>query len=220
MHVDDGLYADVGDHLEHTICTSVGALFSVLGPPDNPLVPSPLSTNKFEAFYNYERKLVGRHFDSRRLTVGMLPYKRAQLSDTLREWLVKKSYQLLDIATLLGVLENHTRYARWARCWFFALQNAVRQILRERYHIVSRIFSSSARRRQYRHDLPPSLACRIEPLLSRDRAQLLWATRQKFTVTPEMKVSLEYLHHYVQDMKNPWETPLGMIIPRRPHFWS
>jgi hypothetical protein len=72
MHVDNALYADVGAHLIHTICSGVGALFRVLGMPTNPLVPSPLSTDKFECWYNHERKLVGRHFDSRRLSVGML----------------------------------------------------------------------------------------------------------------------------------------------------
>jgi hypothetical protein len=48
MHVDDNLYADVHSFIIHTICVSVGALFSVLGWPTNPLVPSPLSMDKFE----------------------------------------------------------------------------------------------------------------------------------------------------------------------------
>jgi hypothetical protein len=47
MHVDNNLYADVGNHLVHTICSSIGALFGILGMPTNPLVPSPLSDDKF-----------------------------------------------------------------------------------------------------------------------------------------------------------------------------
>jgi hypothetical protein len=112
MHVDDNLYADVGDHLVHTICSSIGALFGVLGMPTNPLVPSPLSDDKFESWYNHERKLVGRQFNSRRLSVGMLPYKRERLATLLRQWVDASSYNLVEISHLLGTLENHTKYAR------------------------------------------------------------------------------------------------------------
>jgi len=60
---------------------------------------------------------------------GLLDYKLDQLQVLLHEWLEKPSFDLLEVATLLGILENHTRCARWAHCWFFTLQNAVRFIL-------------------------------------------------------------------------------------------
>ena len=105
MHLDDALYADARIHLIHTICISIMALFWVLGFPDNPLVPSPLSSDKFEAFYNHRRKMVGRRFDSRTLSVGVLPYKLVQLRELLEEWMQKERYDLLEIARLLGILE-------------------------------------------------------------------------------------------------------------------
>ena len=126
MHVDDALYADVGMHLIHTICISILALFSILGFPDNPLVPLPLSAGKFEACHMHSRKLVGRRFNSRTLSVGTLPHKLEQLQSLLREWDTKCSHKLLEMARLLGILENHTKYAKWAQCWYFALQNSVR----------------------------------------------------------------------------------------------
>jgi len=108
MHVDDALYADVGMYIVHTICVSILALFWLLGFPTNPLVPSPLSVDKFESFYNHQRKMVGRKFNSRTLSVGLLDYKLDQLQVLLREWLGKPSFNLLEVATLLGILENHT----------------------------------------------------------------------------------------------------------------
>jgi hypothetical protein len=126
MHVDNNLYADVGECLVHTISTSVFALFWVLGPLTNSLVLSTLSMDKFEAYYDHRRKLVGHRFDSRTLSVGMLDYKKDQLRELLAEWRTKKSFDLLEIARLIGILENHTRYVRRARCWFCALQNTVR----------------------------------------------------------------------------------------------
>jgi len=82
MHVDDALCADVGMHIFHSICVSILALFWLLGFPTNPLVPSPLSVDKFESFYNHQRKMVGRRFNSRTLSVGLLDYKLDQLRTT------------------------------------------------------------------------------------------------------------------------------------------
>ena len=147
MHVDDAMYADVGEHLEHTICTSVAALFDVLGPPTNPQVPSVLSTDKFEAWYNHERKLVGRRFNSRILTVGLLPYKREQLATLLVTWSAMVSFDLLELSILLGTIENHTKYALWARCWYFALQNSMRRALFARHQILCRKHNRTTRER-------------------------------------------------------------------------
>lgn len=220
MHVDDNLYADVGEFLVHTISTSVNSLFQVLGPPTNPLVPSPLSMDKFEAFYDHRRKLVGRRFDSRTLSVGLLDYKREQLQELLSEWSVKPSFELLEIAQLLGVLENHTRYARWARCWYSSLQNAVRRMLFQRHKILERIYSKAGKRQFLTRQLPSYLAHRVDTLIARDRAQLLWATKQRFFVDEDMKTSIGHLLAYVSETADPWEVPLGMIIPRKPHFYS
>ena len=80
MHVDDNLYADVGPFMHRTIGASVAALFTVLGPPTNPDVPSALSFDKFEGSYNHQRKMVGHLFDSRKLTVVCFPTNGKSLS--------------------------------------------------------------------------------------------------------------------------------------------
>ena len=220
MHVDDALYADVGTELVRTVCASIAGLFGILGFPTNPLVPSPLSSEKFEAWYNHERKLVGRLFNSRTLSVGMLDYKRQQLEALLKDWLSRGSYELLEIAHLLGVLENHTKYARWARCWYFTLQNNVRRILRQRHEILLRRYNRDQRELAFKRQLPGNLLDRMTHLISGERARLLWSTRQKFTVDPGTRACVANLHRYVTTTGDPWNVPLGMIVPREPHFWS
>jgi hypothetical protein len=220
MHVDDNLYADVIAFIFHTIFVSVAALFYLLGWPTNPLVPSPLSMDKFHGSYNHERKLVGRHFDSRRLTVGMLPHKRERLLGVLRPWVHASSYDLFEIAHLLGVLENHTKYARWARCWYFSLQNHARRALFTRYQILARRYKREEHVLRFSRQLPASLLNRVDSLISRDQAQLLWSTRQRFAVDDAMLEAVQHLLVYVELTDSPWEVPLGMIIPRDPHFWS
>ena len=220
MHVDDALYADVLRFLRHTILVSVASLFLLLGIPNNPMVPSPLSDDKFEAFYNHERRLVGRRFNSRTLSVGMLDYKREQLVALLQEWLSMPDFGLLDIAHPLGTLENHTRYAVWARCWYFALQNAARRILRTRYHAVKRKFDKKRKTIWCRNRLPQKIQHRVSTLVSRDQAHFLWATKQRSKVTDEVADSVSNLLHFLTVTEDPWEVPLGLIVPRVPHFWS
>ena len=220
MHVDDALYADVAQFLPHTIYTSVAALFGVLGEPTNPLVPSPLSLDKFESWYDHERKLVGRKFNSRTLSVGLLPHKQEQLLTLLDEWSTKTHFDLLEIAHLLGVLENHTKYARWARCWYFSLQNSVRRALTTRYQIVHRRYKRQDREFVLLRQLPPHLSDRMFTIIAREKAHLLWSTRQRFVVDPYVMDSLSHLTYYLRDMDCPWEVPIGMIIPRDPHFFS
>ena len=220
MHVDDNLYADVGLFLSRTVCASVAALFHILGFPTDPLVPSALSGDKFEAWYNHLRKLVGRRFNSRTLTVGLVQYKRDLLLVLLTEWSTKETFDLLEICQLLGVLENHTKFARWARCWYFALQNAVRRALHTRYQILQRRFNQAGREKSLTRVLPGQLLDRLHSLIAREKAQVIWSTRQRFKVDPLMRGSIGHLRTYVADTVDPWEVPLGMIIPREPHFSS
>jgi hypothetical protein len=152
--------------------------------------------------------------------VGMLPYKRDRLLELLRLWVKAQSYDLLEISQLLGVLENHTKYARWARCWYFALQNHVRRALFARYQILTRQYHQKGQELRFSRQLPVSLLHRLESLVAKDKAQLLWSTRQRFSVDAPMLDSLGHLLSYVEATSSPWEVPLGMIVPRDPHFWS
>ncbi len=49
---------------------------------------------------------------------------------------------------------------------------------------------------------------------------LLWRTHQKFTLASDMVAAINHLLQYLHDSANPWEVPLGLVIPREPHFWS
>ena len=219
MHVDDNLYADVEDFLPRTVAASAASLFDILGWPGNPCVPTPLSDDKLVTTYNHLRRMVGRHFDSRRLTVGMLPYKRDQLIELLSSWLVRKDFDLLELSGLLGLLDNHTKYARWARCWYYFLQASMRRGLLARYHVLQRLQRQfSGKRQRLVADLPVALSFRLESLIARDKAAFLWSARCRFTLPPDAISALSTLHAYVANSAVPWEVPLGLIIPRTPHF--
>jgi hypothetical protein len=85
------------------------------------------------------------HVDARRMVVGILPYKREQILDTLTCWKTKTEFTLKEVSSLHGTLESLSRYNRWGRAWFFALQNAIRDELIKRYHILERWFYKNAK---------------------------------------------------------------------------
>lgn len=220
MHVDDNLYGDIAPYLERTVAASAAALFDLLGWPDS-RVPLPLSLDKLESFYNHQRRMVGRHFDSRKLTVGMLPYKRDALLALLVSWTHMTSFTLQEVAQLLGTLDNHTKYARWARCWYFTIQNVVRQCLNQRYYALSRLHNRFQRiESNLCNSLPTPLRHRLATLVAREKASFLWHNRSTFTIPPPMLTCLRILLEYIQSTPNPWEVPIGMIIPREAHFVS
>jgi len=61
---------------------------------------------------------------------------------------------------------------------------------------------------------------RLHSILARDKAQLLWATKQRYAVTPEIRASLQHLLAYSTKTANPWDVLLGLIVPRDLHVSS
>ena len=108
-HVDDNIYADVGEHMHRTVCSSVLALWQILGFPHED-TPDPLSREKFCGTYTHTRKTLGHLVDSRNMTVGITPEKRDMLLEELGDWInVVKEFTLRDITSLHGSLESVTR---------------------------------------------------------------------------------------------------------------
>jgi hypothetical protein len=64
-HVDNNIYADVGKHMYTTVCSSVLALWLILGFPHDD-TPGPLSRENFCGRYTHVRTTLGHHVDSRK----------------------------------------------------------------------------------------------------------------------------------------------------------
>jgi hypothetical protein len=216
-HVDDNLYADVEEHVHQTVASSMLSLFNILGQPTDNRVPNPFSEEKFENELTHTRKTVGYHIDTRRLTIGLLPYKRTRAIELLASWLQQKDFNLLEIAALHGVLESLTRFNRWGRSWFFALQNALRHELNRRYYIVKRIYEKKDNGEVLKHQLPTNLHHRIQSIIAQEKAKLLWNSRYRMTLTNNVSVCLQVIHDYLVDETRAWEESIGFIIKRQPH---
>jgi hypothetical protein len=218
-HVDDKPDADIMDLLPRAVSCGTMSLYHTLGFPEPvPRVPNPLSLEKLNALYTWERRIVGRLWNTRRMTVGMLPHKRVELLARFSDWLSKQSFNLRELAELLGVLVSHVRYVPWARPWLFAIHNQLRRLLLRLWGISCRIKARSEPRReaQLRQILPNTIWNRIQPILSRERAEFLWNHRLTMKLDVHLRHALQRLQHYVSSTERPWEAKIGTIIPREP----
>jgi hypothetical protein len=118
---------------------------------------------------------------------------------------------------LLGLFLSLCEACRWARPLCFALENALRTALRERYFVLRRVKPTIEARWE---DIKPQLSAehrqRIPGLIAREMAALLWRTRQRIPMTASVREQLRYLHSYLSDFSNPWSKSIGHIIPRDP----
>jgi hypothetical protein len=218
-HVDDNMYADVAEHLMRTISASVISLYEVLGYPSE-VAPSTLQFKKFNTEFTHKRKAIGRIVDTRKLEVTLVPEKRDQVINLLAEWLTKHDFTLQEISSLHGSLGSLTIDIRWARPLFFGLQNAIRRHLTTQFHVMQRWYKTSERASSIAQQLPESLMQRLEPLIARDKAQLLWMSRRRFQVTTEIRKTIETVFQVLQNKTYHWAAPIAHLIPRDHHFVS
>ena len=214
--VDDNLYADIRRFMPRTVYASVYALFDILGFPEDTKYRA-LSDNKFDSMYTWYRKEVGWWIDTRDMSFSLPADKRKQLLILLSEWTGRTSFDIIEAATLHGVLDNASRCCRWARPMFFALQNEMRKILHTQYHAVARIFQKRNCLHALQAALPTNKFSRLPFLIQQKRAALLWRAKTRFTVNAHLRKSLSILHGYLHDPINPWKKLIGHHVPRSPN---
>ena len=220
-HVDDCTYAHTRHYMLRTISASVISLFEIFGYP-SPTFPTPLSIAKFEAFFTHHRRALGRGINTRSMTLYLLPDKRKDVCAVLTEWIESHStsFTLQSAAIVAGTLENISELARWSRPWFYAFRNALREALTQQWHIINRKFNTNRRRDRLRRNLPSSLLYRLNGLIARDKAKLLWSTTVTTRTPPVAIHSLRAILTYLSDESNPWQISIGHYIPRVPHIIS
>jgi hypothetical protein len=140
--------------------------------------------------------------------------------DTLTGWKTKIEFTLKEVSSLHGTLESLSRYNRWGRAWFFALQNAIRSEVIKSYHVLKRWYDSSGRPARLRNALPPSLSDRLSSLVAKDKASLLWNSSAKMPLTAPIHRCIDILYTHLVDPLNLWEQPIAFIVPRVPHAES
>ena len=219
--VDDGMYADVARFMELALASSAKGVYEVLGYPDS-RVPDPLSREKLRAVYTFLRDLLGWRINTRDLSVSLTPLRRDEIVALLRWWLSdpQRRFTLLQMAELHGKLEHISRFTTWGRVWFYALQNLMREVIRQRTFVVLRMARRAGIADKFAQELEPSLLKRLEPLMAKWMARILWNDRTGITMPKAVWSCLQALHDYLANPRLPWKQQIGFIIDRDPHVIS
>ena len=146
--------------------------------------------------------------------------KRERLVQLLTDWIDRKSYTLLEAAELHGLLNHAAKGNRRGRTYFFALQNSMRRSLQSRYHQVRAYYKRNHKEQALRLLLPKHLHNRVDPLISREMASLLFHSRARVKTDAPLQSELETLRKYLADYSRPWQISLTHLIPRDPNFIS
>jgi hypothetical protein len=198
---------------------SVVALYEILGYPDG-RTPDPISWEKFATTHGHLRRVVGWEFNTRDLTFALPSDKRQALSELLATWLSKTSCTILEAAELHGSLSDASRANRKGRAMFFGFQNAMRRAIQSRYHQVKGFYRRKQKLQHLSNQLPKDLHHRLDSLIARDIASLIWKTKTRIELTAPIQFEISQLHSLIADHNYPWSISIGHVIPRDPQFTS
>ena len=218
-HVDDNMYGDISENMERAAAASVISLYEIVGYPDG-RIPEPLSWEKFTSTYGHIRRIVGWDFNTRTLSFSLPSDKRTAITALLAEWLSKTQFTILEAAELHGKLADASRANRKGRTMFFAFQNAIRRSLQTRFAQVRGFYKRKNKIQHFKAQLPKHLHSRVNSLIARDMAALLWATSTKTTVTVPVQHELRQIHAHMSNCTVPWEMKIAHVIPRDPQITS
>ncbi|CAJ1952601.1 unnamed protein product [Cylindrotheca closterium] len=196
----DCLYVDVAKTLRQTIASSVLALYLILGFPDaSKGIQDCVSWEKFTTTFSHRRHCLGLLIDSRALMVSLPSEKQDHIIQRLRTFLRQHRLTLQEIAELLGLLSNATTVCRHMRCSYFNLQRFLRLILVHRYRTLIGYHRQKDWELQIASRLSSTFIHRMDGILSRKMAKVLWGSKQSYNLSPAAIQEVKVIIHITKN---------------------
>jgi hypothetical protein len=223
MHVDDNLYAEVGEErMRWAMRCSIHALNIVMGGSDPDVRPNPTDFDKFtRERVSHIRRQLGYVINTRLMTVTIPDDKREAMLKLLRtEWGPhRRSFNLLEAARLLGMLVSLCRVCPWGIFLFVNLHQAIYEMLSKN---AQRLLLTPEFREliQQRDEATghPTEAARFR-FFSSKAAKAIWNCKARSWVTADMHTELDFLR---QVFSNPvtyhWSSPIAHLIELEPDY--
>ena len=218
-HVDNDMYADITKFMEQAVAASIISLYKIVGYP-NDMFPDPISWEKFGSLDGHKGRVVGWEFNTRSLTYTLPADKRMSLQQLLGEWIPQESCSILEAATLNGTLADASRANRQGRTLFFGFQNALQKSIQTRFNKFRGYNKRNGKIRKYQAELPKHLHHRIDAMIARDMAAMLWSNKAKVPITPAVRGKLITIHVVIANPLYKWEMHIGHVILREAQFTS
>ncbi|KAG7367496.1 hypothetical protein IV203_030167 [Nitzschia inconspicua] len=182
--VDDCMFADIRHYFPLTSAASIIALEDVFG-STHPCQEHVLSMDKLELEYTESRLVVGHVPNSRRMVVEISPRRRSKLITYLSQekWLQPRTATLVEIATVVGMIDSAAEFFPWARVQVLVLQDLLRDCIRQEYRRAIKSHTLVTQLRDFRRLLPHSLSNRFEQLRCRKLAEFVWRSRRHVQIS-------------------------------------
>lgn len=223
MHVDDNLYAEVGEEeMRWAMRCSIHALNIIMGGPDPTVRPNPTDFDKFvREIVSYRRRQVGYVTDTRKMTVSIPEDKREAMIYLLGvTWgPMRRSFTLSEAAQLLGTLVSLCRVCPWGIFLFSNLYQAIYEMLSKN---ARRLMSTPEFREliQQRDEANghPTEAARFR-FFSSKVARAIWDCKSRTFINLDIRAEITFLHQVFQNpVAYNWSSPIGHLIEREPDY--
>ena len=191
------MYGNISELMQRAAAASIISLYEIAGYPIGK-IPDPILWGKFGTSYGHKRRVVGWEFNTRSLTYYTLPAdKRQSLKKLLAEWTPQSNFTILEAATLHGTLADASRANCQGPTLFFGFQNALLKTIQTRFNQIRGYNKRNGKVRKYKAELPKHLHHRIDAMIARDMAALLWSQKVKVPITPAVRSELTTIHNLI-----------------------
>ena len=221
MQVDDCLYADVADHFPRTVAASVVALEDVFDGHHSYQDP-PLSLEKLNPIHKEQRLLLGHMPDTRTMVVKLSPRRATKIIAYLETegWLnINHKATIRDIAKVTGLIDSACEFFPWGRAQLLVLYALLRQTIKKFYNTTKALERAQKRIRTATRKMPTEMEYRLRFLPEKYMAREVWNNKTPIHITDDIRHSLVIIYKYIKT-NQPWEQPIGHIVPRVPEFMS
>ena len=90
----------------------------------------------------------------------------------------------------------------------------------KRFYQVRGYYNRKGKSKRYKADLPKHLHHRIDAMIARDLAVLLWTRNAKIATNPAVQAQLSNMYNLLADNTYKWKMHVGHVVPRDLQFTS
>lgn len=219
VFVDDGIYADVYDiaRVEQALAASIEAIFILLGESDLRKRQDPISFEKMcELLVAPFNKILGLHFDLRRLTVGPPPEFIAKTLSRLAAFHGgRRSFQVKEMSELLGMLQHIANSSRWLNHILSHLYTSLGAALGSNKAYL--LNTSKAFREALATATSPSAKPSHRSFAQSATARQVHSSQRSYFLNATAKEELHLIRAALLDDTIPKYSPIAFLVPRDPN---
>ncbi|KAI2498469.1 hypothetical protein MHU86_16053 [Fragilaria crotonensis] len=129
------------------------------------------------------------------------------------------SCTLIEAAELMEHLQtSHAPIEKESHVLWFP--KCIRRTIQQRYHQVNGFYSRQNKRQYLSAQLPKHLHHRMDSLIARDIAALIWKTKTIINLPEPVLFEIRNITELLAEKERPWSISIGHVIPRDAQFTS